>query len=279
MEGLEEIGKALKVDTFTEYIKQLGTTVGLKLLLGLVILIVGIWLSKKIVKLLGKGKGFGKLEPSVQSFIKSFVRVILLAVVIASACITWGVPSTSFMTIFTSAGVAIGLALQGALSNFAGGLMILFFKPFKVGDYIIGNGVEGTVKDITIIYTFLVTVDNKVITVPNGSLTNSTVTNCSKMPTRRVDLTISADYSNDIDLVEKTLIEVAQACPLALRDPAPMARLVAHNANSLDYTFRVWVNGADYWDAYFKLLEDVKKAFDEKGISIPFQQLDVCIKK
>ena len=263
------------VSSFVEFVKQLGTTVGLKILLGLLILIVGIKLSKWLIKLVAKGKGFQKIDESAQSFIKSFLKVILYALVIASACITWGVPSTSFMTIFASAGVAIGLALQGALSNFAGGLMILFFKPFKVGDYIESAGASGTVKEITIIYTILNTVDNKTVTVPNGTLTNSVVVNCSTAPTRRVDLTISADYDNDIELVKRVLSDVANAHEKVRKDPAPFIRLSAHNASSLDYTFRVWVDAADYWDVYFDMLENIKKAFDANGISIPYQQVQI----
>lgn len=254
---------------------ELGTTVGLKILLGLLILIVGLKLSKWVVKLVAKGKAFQKIDTSAQSFIKSFIRVILYALVIASACITWGVPSTSFMTIFASAGVAIGLALQGALSNFAGGLMILFFKPFKVGDYIESAGASGTVKEITIIYTIVTTVDNKTVTIPNGTLTNSVVTNCSAAPIRRVDLTISADYDNDIELVKKVLLDVANSHEKVLKDPAPFVRLAAHGASSLNYTFRVWCNSADYWDVFFDMNEDIKKAFDANGISIPYQQIQI----
>lgn len=266
-------------ETIKGFVMELGTTVGLKILLGLLILIVGIKLSKWVVKLVGKGKAFQKIDASAQSFIKSFIKVILYAVVIASACITWGVPSTSFMTIFASAGVAIGLALQGALSNLAGGLMILFFKPFKVGDYIESAGASGTVKDITIIYTIILTVDNKTVTVPNGTLTNSVVTNCSTAENRRVDLTISADYDNDIEQVKKVLLDVAKAHSKVLQDPAPFVRLVAHGSSSLDYTFRVWCKGADYWDVYFDMLENIKKAFDANGISIPYQQVQISNRK
>lgn len=262
-----------------KYIAELGTTVGAKLLLGLLILVIGLKLSKWIIKIIGKGHAFQKLDVSVQSFVKSLAKVLLYALVISSACITWGVPSTSFMTIFASAGVAIGLALQGALSNFAGGLMILFFKPFKVGDYIESNGASGTVKEITIIYTILQTNDNKTVTIPNGALTNSVVTNCSTEATRRVDLTISTDYDNDIDLVRKVLLDVAYGHELVLKDPEPFVRLGAHGASSLDYTFRVWCKGADYWTVCFDMLENIKKAFDANGISIPYQQVQISQRK
>ncbi len=262
-----------------EYLKQLGTDVGLKILFGLVVLFVGMKLAKWVVKLVSKGKAFSKLEVSVQSFLLSFIKIILYALVIASAAIIWGIPTTSFLTIFTSAGVAVGLALQGALSNFAGGLMILIFKPFKVGDFIENGAVMGTVKDITIIYTILHTVDNKVVTIPNGTLTNSNVINYSTLPSRRVDIKFSAGYHDDIEKVKRVLMSVAEAHEKVLKDPAPFVRLTAQGSSSLDYTFRVWCAGADYWDVYFDMMERVKMAFDENGISIPFQQVDVHMDK
>lgn len=283
MEEVEEIVENIKrldeQDKFLEYVRQAGAQIGLKLLLGLVILFIGMKLTKWVVNLICKGHGYQKLERSVQSFIRSFVKVVLYALVISSACMCWGVPSTSFLTIFTSAGVAIGLALQGALSNFAGGLMILFFRPFSVGDYIENGDVAGTVSDITIIYTILTTMDNKRITVPNGSLTNSNVINYTANPIRRIDMTISADYSNDIEQVKSILLKTAYAHEKVLKDPSPMARLQTHSSSSLDYAFRVWVKQEDYWTVYFDLMENVKQAFDANGISIPFQQIDVAIKK
>ncbi len=267
------------MQNFLEYLKQLGTDVGLKIIFGLVVLFVGMKLAKWVVKLVSKGKGFGKLEVSVQSFLLSFIKIILYALVIASAAIIWGIPTTSFLTIFTSAGVAVGLALQGALSNFAGGLMILIFKPFKVGDFIENGAVMGTVKDITIIYTILHTVDNKVVTIPNGTLTNSNVINYSTLPSRRVDIKFSAGYHDDIEKVKRVLMSVAEAHEKVLKDPAPFVRLTAQGSSSLDYTFRVWCAGPDYWDVYFDMMERVKMAFDENGISIPFQQVDVHMDK
>ena len=258
-----------------EYLKQIGTDVGLKILFGLAVLIIGTKIAKWVVKLVSKGRAFSKLDQSVQSFLLSFLKVILYALVIASAAIIWGIPTTSFLTIFTSAGVAVGLALQGALSNFAGGLMILIFKPFKVGDFIENGAVMGTVREITIIYTIIYTNDNKVVTIPNGTLTNSNVINYTALPLRRVDIQFSAGYGDDIDKVKSVLMGVAEAHEKILKDPAPFVRLVAQGASSLDYTFRVWCSGADYWDVYFDMMERVKKAFDENGICIPFQQIDV----
>ena len=209
------------MEKFIDYVVQLGTDVGLKIIFGLIVLFVGLKIVKVIVKMVAKGKAFQKLDSTVQSFIKSLIKILLYAAVIASACMIWGIPATSFLTIFASAGLAIGMALQGALSNLAGGIMILIFKPFRVGDYIENGGLAGTVKDITIIYTILLTVDNKVITIPNGNLTNSNVINYSSEPLRRVDITLSAAYTDDMDKVEKVLMDVAGNNEKVLKNPAP----------------------------------------------------------
>lgn len=263
------------MEEFLSFLTQLGTEVGLKLLYGLIVLFVGIKLTKYIVKLVSKGRAFGKLDLSVQHFLQSLIKILLYAAVIASACLIWGIPATAFVTIFASAGLAIGMALQGTLSNFAGGLMILIFKPFKIGDFIESGAAIGVVNDITIIYTVITTVDNKVITIPNSALSNSNITNYSTHPLRRVDITISASYVDDIEKVKKVLLDVAAKNEKVLKDPAPFARLVQQSPSSLDYTFRCWCNNADYWDVYFDLNEAAKKAFSDSGLSVPYPQLDV----
>ena len=266
------------MEDFINFITQKGANVGLTILFGLIVLIVGLKISKTIVKVVGKGKAFQKIDPSVQSFLKSALKVILYAAVISSTAIIWGIPTTSFMTVFASAGVAVGLALQGSLSNLAGGIMILLFKPFKIGDYIEGAGAAGTVIDITVMYTKLTTVDNKVVVIPNGSLTNSNVTDYSTLPLRRVDLTVSTDYRDDIDKVRSVINNVIFKNEMIKQDPAPFVRLIKHNDSSLDYTVRVWTDTENYWNVYFDLTEDIKKAFDANGISIPFKQVDLTIK-
>lgn len=257
----------------------LGTQAGASILLGFVVLIVGLFVSKKFIKGLGKGKAFNKLDPGVKGFILSMLKAVLYALVIASSAIIWGVPSTAFISIFTTVGVAVGLALQGALGNFAGGLMILIFKPFKVGDFIEGAGSSGVVKEITIIYTILVTPDNKIVTIPNGALTNANITNFSALDTRRVDLTVHASYDCDADKVKAVLQEVAASDEKILKDPAPVIRMVNHSASSLEYVYRVWTKTEDYWDVYFDSTEAIKKAFDANGIEIPYQKIDVNITK
>jgi len=188
-----------------------------------------------------------------------------------------GVPVTSFITILASCGVAIGLALQGSLSNFAGGLMILFFKPFKVGDYIEAAGESGTVSEISVVYTVLLTPDNKKITIPNGTLTNSVIENYSSEATRRVDFTFNTGYECDIEKVKELILKIISEHPAALKEPEPFVRLSAHGESSLTYSARVWCNSEDYWNLYFDTIEAVKNAFDENKISIPYPQIDVHV--
>lgn len=255
------------------------TAFGFKLVAAILVLVIGLKLAKFITKRVKKSKGFGKLEVSVQSFLGNCLLAVLDAIVIVSACLIVGMPAASFIAALGTAGVAVGLALQGSLSNFAGGLMILIFKPFKVGNFIDSNGVSGTVIDISIFYTVLRTGDNKHVTIPNGTLMNSTVTNASVEETRRVDFTFSANYGCDVEKVKQVLLDVAASEEKALKDPAPFCRLSEHGASSLDFVLRVWCNSADYWDVSFNIKEKVVKAFEENGIEIPFPQLDVHLDK
>lgn len=258
-----------------DMLKNFCLDAGMKVVFGLIVLLVGLRVTKWVLNLITKSKGFDKLDRGVRGFTLSLTRVVMYIMLFSSVAIIWGVPTTAFVTIFTSAGVAIGLAVQGALSNFAGGIMILVFKPFKVGDYIENGSVVGTVNEITVIYTILTTLDNKTITIPNGSLMNSNIINYSKKTERRVDMIINAGYNDDINLVEQTLLSVADGIDKVLKDPAPMARLSGHGADALEYHFRVWCKTADYWEVYYSCLEGVKKAFDKNGITIPYKQVDI----
>ena len=190
-----------------------------------------------------------------------------------------GVPIASLITVIGSCAVAVGLALQGGLSNIAGGLMILIFKPFQVGDYIKANDLEGTVKSITMFYTTITTIDNKVIQLPNGNLTNSNITNYNTNPTRRVDLEICVSYDSDIDKVKKVLKSVVDKNEKILKDDRNLIRLMKHDSSSLNFAVRSWVKTEDYWDVYYDLMENIKKSFDENNIEIPFPQMDVHLDK
>ncbi len=263
------------MEAFWNSVLELCTTVGASLLYAVIVLVVGLKLVKWFVKWVTRSKGFAKLDPGVQSFVRSGLSILLNVLVLISVAVILGIPTTSFITMLASAGVAIGLALQGSLSNFAGGLMLLLFKPVKVGDFIESSGASGTVTDISIFYTTLLTPDNRHITLPNGSLSNSDIVNYSSEAQRRVDLTFSVSYSADIEQVKGVLLHVARSHALVKQEPEPMARLTNQGDSALEFVLRVWCETADYWTVRFDLYEEVKKVFDQHGIEIPFPQLDV----
>jgi small conductance mechanosensitive channel len=186
-----------------------------------------------------------------------------------------GVPAASLVAVIGSAGLAMGLAVQGGLTNIAGGIIILCFKPFEIGDFVETSSYSGTVVDIGLIYTTINTPDNKRVVIPNGTVSNASVVDYSAYETRRLDLELSVAYDSDIDMVKETLLSLANAHELVLKDPAPFVRLGTHGDSALIFKLRVWVKSADYWTVNFDLLEASKKVFDKRGIEIPFPQLDV----
>ena len=254
---------------------QMGVDLGGKLIAAAAVLLIGMKLVKWVLKLIKKSPTLDKLDPSLHTFINSFAKIGLYALLVLTVAQVLGLETTSFLTVLASASVAIGLSLQGALSNFAGGLMLLLFKPFKVGDYILASGEEGTVRGVGVFYTWLDTADNKVVTLPNGTLTGSAIVNYSANATRRVTQTYTASYDAPVQKVIEVLTRVAESHPLGLKDPAPMVRLANHGASALEYTVRVWCRNEDYWTVHFDLLEQVQKAFEEEGIEIPYPQMDV----
>ena len=267
------------MEKLLDKLNELWVDAGLKLIYVIVILFVGGKLIKLVVNMLKKGRAFKKLDKGIASFLLSFIKVtlnILLFVTIAGVI---GIPSTSIITLLGSAGVAIGLALQGGLSNIAGGVVILVFKPFKVGDFIDTHTDSGTVKSISLFYTTLVTPDNRVISIPNGNLANSASVNYSKEETRRLDINIDVSYNNDVELVKKTIMDLLKKDERILKDKDLFVRLTDYKDSSMLYTIRVFVNSSDYWNVKFDLLENIKIAFDQKKISIPYPQIDVHIDK
>ena len=254
---------------------EFASTAGIRLICALAVLFIGLKLVKWLIKWIKKGRGFQKTDAGVQTFLVSLLKIVLNALVILTVASILGIPTTNFIALITSAGVAIGLALQGSLSNLAGGIMILIFKPFRVNDYIECSGGSGTVKEITILYTILDTPDNKRIVIPNGTVSNNAVVNYSFHETRRLDIPVSVSYGSDIEKVKEILLEEANAHNLVLKDPAPFCRLTEHGESSLDFALRVWVNGDVYWDVNFDLKENIKVALDKNGIKIPFPQLDI----
>ena len=259
-------------------IAEYATTFGVRLVVSLTILFVGFKLIKLLMKLICRGKGFQKLTKTAQTLFKDVVKILLYFVLVITVAGILGVSMTSLIAVLGSAGLAIGLALQGSLANLAGGFMILLYRPFEVGDYISDGSHEGTVTDIGIFYTTLMTVDNKRIMIPNGALSNAAVTDFSANETRRLDLTFSVAYDSDIDLVKESLMAIMTNHDLILKDPAPFVRLSKHDVSALVFTTRAWVKSVDYWTVNFDMLEAAKKLVDRKGIEIPFPQVDVHMK-
>lgn len=262
------------MDTILNSLYGFVTTVGFRLIGGLIVLIVGFALTKLVVKKIRKSK---KMDAMLARFLASFANFggKILTVIIAISIL--GVEMSSIVALIASAGVAIGLALQGSLSNIAGGILLVIFKPFHVGDYIKVAGEEGTVNDMNLFYTVLKTGANVTISLPNATVSNSALENLSVEATRRVDFTISVAYGTDVERVKKLLLAIAANHELVLEDPAPFCRLSAFNESSLDFTFRVWVKSGDYWTVNFDINEAIDKAFKLSGIEIPFPQLDVHV--
>ena len=249
---------------------------GGRILAALIIYIIGKilinWANRLFAKMLEKRK----VEPSIQSFLKSIVNITLLVLLFLAVIGKLGIELTSFAALLASAGVAVGMALSGNLSNFAGGVIILVFRPYKVGDYIeASTGAAGTVTDIQIFHTVLTTPDNKVIFAPNGAMSGAVVTNYSRKDTRRVDFSFGVEYGTDFNQAKSIIMEVINKDSRILKDPAPFVELGALADSSVNITVRVWVNAADYWAVNFDMNKNVYATFNEKGISFPFPQLTV----
>ncbi len=253
---------------------------GLRFLLNIVTAVVVYYIGNKVIsvfmkwfkKYLFKAK---KLDETVQKFLYSLVNIALKVFLIVSVISIMGVPTTSFVAVVGALSLAIGLAFQGSLSNFAGGLLLLVLRPIKVGDYIDVSGFQGTVEAINIFTTDLVTIDNKKVIMPNAQVSNATIVNFSANDKRRVDMTFGVSYDSDIDHVKRVLREVIDAIPQTLQAPEPFVALSEQADSALVFVVRVWANKSDYWAIHFALLENVKKAFDKEGIDIPYNVLDV----
>ncbi len=245
-----------------------------QLVLALLTLIIGLWVINKAVSYV-QSKMDSKVDATLHKFVGSLVSVGLKGLLLISVASMVGIATTSFIAVLGAAGLAIGLALQGSLSNFAGGVLILIFKPFKVGDLIEGGGHLGVVKEIQIFNTILTTVDNRRVIIPNAVLSNNSLINVNVEPIRRVDFTFGIGYGDDIKKTKDILNKIAENDSRVLKDPARTVVLSELADSSVNFTVRLWVDTADYWDVYFDTHEAVKIAFDAEGISIPFPQQDV----
>jgi small conductance mechanosensitive channel len=246
-----------------------------KLLLAILVLIVGLWLIKKIVKGMDKVLEKKDIEISLRRFLESLTGIALKVLLIISVITMVGVETTSFVAVLAAAGFAIGMALQGGLANFAGGVMILIFKPFKVGDFITTNGHSGTVHAIEIFHTVIKTPDNVVIVLPNGIVSNNPITNFTKEDIRRVDFVFGIGYDDDIRKAKEMIRELIVADNRIMGEPEPVIVVSELADSSVNITVRVWSKKEDYWGIFFDMTENVKLTFDKEGISIPYPQTDI----
>jgi small conductance mechanosensitive channel len=248
---------------------------GLKIIAALVIFVVGRWVARALRNVAKKMMVKGDVDETLISFVGNLTYITLLAFVIIAALNQLGIQTTSFIAVIGAAGLAIGLALQGSLANFAAGVLMIIFRPFKAGDFIEGAGVAGVVEGVQIFATQLKTPDNKTIIVPNAKMMSDNITNYSAKDTRRVDMVIGVGYGDDLKKVREILEDILAKDDRILEDPAPTIGVLELGDNSVNFAVRPWVKTEDYWGAYFDVTETVKRRFDEEGISIPYPQRDV----
>ena len=275
MEELLTSPSNVSLDVFLTKMIDLGISVGSKILLAIVVFIVGRWIVRRLNKLLAKILEKRQVEASLSTFVKSLVNITLTLLLIIVVIGVLGIETSSFIALFASAGVAIGMALSGTLQNFAGGVMILLFKPFKVGDTIEAQGQSGTVREIQIFNTILATPDNKIIIIPNGGLSTGLMKNYSREATRRVDWEFGIAYGDDYTKAKAVIARLLDADGRVLKDPAYFIALTSLGESSVNIVVRAWVNAGDYWGVYFDMNEKVYKTFAEENLNIPFPQLDV----
>ncbi len=246
-----------------------------KLIGALLVLLIGFKLVNVVVGKLARTKAYENMDTNMQSFLSGLLKISLKLMLAIAAVAMVGVNTSALIAGLTTCGAAIALALQGGLSNIAAGVIIVVCRPFHVGDFITAGGVSGVVKEIGIYYTTLITPDNQRIVVPNGSLSNSTITNLSTEATRRIDFDFTVDYASDMELVRKVLLASAASDENVMTDPAPEVMIAGHGENGMQVKLRLWVAAENYWAVYFSMFEDVKRAFDQFQIRIPYKQLDV----
>ncbi len=268
-----------EVNKYADQAIDMAVTYAPQLALAIATLIIGLWIIKAVCGGLNRAFTRSQMEATLQKFLESLISIGLKALLFISVASMVGIETTSFIAILGAAGLAVGLALQGSLGNFAGGVLILLFRPYKVGDFIEACGQSGVVREIAIFNTIMTTGDNKTIILPNGAVSNGAITNYSTQETRRVDIVFGVGYDDDLKKAKDILTGLIEADARILKDPAPMVVVSALGDSAVDITTRSWVASADYWGVYFDLMENAKLALDEAGISIPYPQTDVHLHK
>lgn len=258
-------------------LSELLSSFGISLFIALSILIIGRQVVKILIKVISTALERSNTEDTVRIFVTNLLNTLLMIVVFIAAINQLGIQTTSIIAVLGAAGLAIGLALQGSLSNFAAGILIVIYRPYKVGDYIQADNHLGTVDDIQIFSTVLKTPDNKLVIVPNGSIMNGSIVNFSNQDKRRVDIIASCSYEDDIDKVKSVLADILSKDDRILKEPKPRIAVSELADSSVNFIVRPWVKNSDYIDVYYSLLEEIKKRFDQEGIAIPYPQTDVHI--
>lgn len=269
----------MDIERITSQLIEIGVEYGPKLLGTIAVWIIGGWIIKALTKGFGKVMDKSKLDVSLKPFLRNLVGILLKAMLVISVLGMLGVEMTSFVAILGAAGLAVGLALSGTLQNFAGGVMILIFKPFKVGDVIDAQGYLGSISEIQIFNTILKTPDNKTIVIPNGGLSTASLTNYSTEEKRRVDWTIGIAYGDDVDKAKEVIRKLADNDKRILKEPAVFIAVAELADSSVNFAVRAWVNAADYWDVFFEMNENVYKTFGKEGLNIPYPQMDIHLHK
>lgn len=278
--GIVEKLSGMTPDEIMHAITALTISLAGKFVKVLLIWFVGRWIIRKVVRLIKKIMLKRKVNPSVSSFVSSMIDVVAMAVIIIMIISVLGIDTSSFIALFASAGVAVGMALSGTLQNFAGGVMILLFRPFKVGDYIEAQGIGGSVKEIQIFNTVINTPDNKIILLPNGPLSTGIINNYSREPLRRLDLTFSVAYGDDYEMAKAVMLRLIKEDGRALNEPAaPFVALGSLSASSIDLTVRIWCKQEDYWGMKFDLTQKVYETFPKEGLKFPYQTFTVQLDK
>lgn len=277
-EGIKQLATTPVSDWLPDLVKTYVVPLGLKLLAAVIVLVLGRWVIKMIKKWMANGLMSRHGDATLHSFLSNLVSVVLYFFLIMAIVGILGINTSSLVALLASAGLAVGMSLGGTLQNFAGGVLIIMFRPFKVGDFIAAQGMEGIVSEIQIFNTHLLTTDNKEVILPNGALATGVMTNYSKQETRRVDWLFSIAYGDDYDKAKRVLRGLCDEDSRILKTPETFVQLSKLNESSVDITVRAWVNSADYWAVFFSMNEKVYKTFAAEGLNIPFPQMDVHMK-